>query len=168
MRCKFCKKSNLLVACDLRVIKTIAAVQYVAHLPGYKCKDCGQDFVKEVIHMDYQKRLVVAVSYGPPHGEGFRLMRRWMGLRQHEMGGLFGVRGESVCRWEGGIRRVHVSAWNLLAIIVQEHAVKGQSHTLEKLYEFRDRDPIETLDLYKNNPVQRPPPKRGRPRYVPI
>lgn len=168
MRCKYCKRSNLLEECELQLTETLSAVQYRAKLPGYRCKDCGKDFLKAVVYDDYQKRLAVAVSKGPPKGDGFRVMRRWLGIRQIEMGDLFGIRGESVCRWEKGRRRVHLSAWNLLAIIVQEVAAKGHSCTLEKLYELRDREPVESLDLYERDPLHVPPPKRGRPRYVPV
>jgi len=168
MRCPNCKNSSLTGEAELLRTEVVAGVEYRAHLPGWLCANCNGGYVKAVIHKDYQKRLALAVSKGPPQGDAFRIMRRWLGISQLEMQKFFGVRGESICRWERGRRKVPLSAWYLLAVIVQETAEKGHSSTLDRLYELNGLDPIESLDLYKGNPIHMPPPKRGRPRYVPI
>ncbi len=73
-----------------------------------------------------------AIGRGHRDGATLRFVRKALGLRAAELGGLLEVSAETVSRWENGHRAATPSVWNTLADLVADR-LTGATTTLDRL-----------------------------------
>lgn len=87
--------------------------------------------VSAAVGIAAERQIACSVAHDQPSGEGFRYMRRSLGLKAKQLGALLGVRAESVSRWENARICVDLHAWVLLGILVFE--------SQGRVYDVRER-----------------------------
>lgn len=99
MRCPSCNKTDSFRAWEGPV--QMLEVEIVAH--GQRCRSCGE-ILFDGSEIDRQEREVAAaiVARGIRSGKEFKLVRKIAGFRAHEIADMFGIRPETVSRWERG------------------------------------------------------------------
>jgi putative zinc finger/helix-turn-helix YgiT family protein len=99
MRCPTCKKENSLRPWEGTT--TVMGVELEGS--GQRCGPCGEVLI-ELTERGRQERLAAErlVARGVRSGIEFRFVRKLAGLRANEVAALFGVRKETVSRWERG------------------------------------------------------------------
>ena len=97
MKCPSCKKKNTLSAWEGTI--TRMGVEIVAR--GQRCSSCGEELY-DAKEIDRQDALITAalVARGIRTGEEFVFVRKSAGLAAADIARLFGVRPETVWRWE--------------------------------------------------------------------
>src|SRR4051812_46497597 len=101
--------------------------EFTGALRTQTCDACGESYVDladgKRYEMDVARDLAVGAAIGP---EGFRYMRKALGMKADHLASLLDVARETLSRWETGEREIPRMAWALLAGIVLED-VKGAS-----------------------------------------
>jgi putative zinc finger/helix-turn-helix YgiT family protein len=99
MRCPSCKKENTLRPWE----GTLPVMGMEIEGRGRCCKVCGEVLL-ELSEVERQQRLAAAhlVARGIRSGAEFKFVRKHAGLRANEVADMFGVRKETVSRWERG------------------------------------------------------------------
>lgn len=99
MKCPTCRKDNTLEAWEGTI--TRMGIAFTAR--GERCSACGEQLFDYEEAKRQQRVLVAAlVERGVRTGPEFALVRKAAGLRGVEVAELFGVRPETVSRWEHG------------------------------------------------------------------
>jgi putative zinc finger/helix-turn-helix YgiT family protein len=99
MRCPTCKKED-----TLRPWTGMTSVMgFEIEGRGQRCKACGE-ILTELTELERQERLVAEqlVARGIRSGQEFRFVRKHARLQANEVAEMFGVRKETVSRWERG------------------------------------------------------------------
>lgn len=145
---------------------TVAGTTFVVKLPAYGCRDCKALFMEGTAleRADLEVACVLA-SRGPASGEGFRFLRKTLGMRAVVIAELLNVTAETVSRWENGQRDVDGNAWIAVGSIVLERAGLPCS-TLKRLMGLAKRPKLPKtvrIDLTKDAAmrVSRIRPRRG-------
>lgn len=99
MECPTCNKENTLRSWE--GAWPVRGIDLVAH--GQRCSSCGEILVASSEHGRLE-RLAAAqlVARGIRTGRELKFVRKLAGLRANEVAYLFGVRSETVSRWERG------------------------------------------------------------------
>lgn len=99
MRCPTCKKENTLRPWE----GTTPVMGVEIEGRGQRCRECGEILIR-LTERGRQERLAAAqlVARGIRSGVEFKFVRKLAGLRANEVADLFGVRKETVSRWERG------------------------------------------------------------------
>lgn len=99
MRCPTCKKENTFRPWE--GMTTVMGVELEGR--GQRCKACGEVLIK-LTERGRQEQLAAArlVARGIRSGVEFKFVRKIVGLRANEVADMFGVRKETVSRWERG------------------------------------------------------------------
>lgn len=99
MRCPACKKEGTL--CPWKGMTPVMGLEIEAH--GQRCKACGE-ILTPIAELERQGQLAAEqlVARGIRTGDEFRFVRKHAGLRANEVAEMFGVRKETVSRWERG------------------------------------------------------------------
>jgi putative zinc finger/helix-turn-helix YgiT family protein len=99
MRCPICKKDNTLHPWE--GLTTVMGIEVEGR--GQRCRSCGEVLI-ELTERGRQERLAAEqlVARGIRSGVEFKFVRKLAGLRANEVADMFGVRKETVSRWERG------------------------------------------------------------------
>ena len=99
MRCPTCKKQNTLRPWT----GTTSLMGFEIEGHGQRCKACGE-ILTELTELERQEQLVAEqlVTRGIRSGQEFRFVRKHAGFQANEVAAMFGVRKETVSRWERG------------------------------------------------------------------
>jgi putative zinc finger/helix-turn-helix YgiT family protein len=99
MRCPTCKKEDTVHPWE--GMTTVMGFEVEGR--GQRCASCGELLI-ELTERARQERLAGAqlVARGIRSGVEFKLVRKLAGLRANEVAEMFGVRKETVSRWERG------------------------------------------------------------------
>jgi putative zinc finger/helix-turn-helix YgiT family protein len=99
MRCPNCRKDNTIRPWEGKIQRL--GVDMTA--TGRRCSACGETLF-DAAEAERQEQVLVAglVERGGRTGSEFALVRKAAGLRGVEVAELFGVRPETVSRWEHG------------------------------------------------------------------
>ena len=99
MRCPSCKKTDTLRSWTGAL--QVMGVEIVAH--GRRCRSCGETLY-EAGELERQERELATalVARGIRTGQEFKHVRKIAGLRANDVAEMFGVRPETVSRWERG------------------------------------------------------------------
>ncbi len=99
MRCPTCKKENTLRPWEGPW--PVRGIDLVAH--GRSCSSCGEVLVALSEHGRLERIAAEQlVARGIRTGAEFKFVRALAGLRANEVAEMFGVRPETVSRWERG------------------------------------------------------------------
>jgi putative zinc finger/helix-turn-helix YgiT family protein len=99
MRCPGCKKNGTLRSWQGPI--TLMGVEIVAR--GRRCESCGETlFDFEEVGRQEQAVADALIKRGIRTGTEFKFVRKVAGLRANEVANMFGVRAETVSRWEHG------------------------------------------------------------------
>jgi putative zinc finger/helix-turn-helix YgiT family protein len=99
MRCPTCKKEN-----SFRPWKGMTPVMgFELEGRGQCCKACGE-ILMNLTELGRQERIAAErlVARGIRSGVEFKFVRKVVGFRANEVADMFGVRKETVSRWERG------------------------------------------------------------------
>lgn len=112
--------------------------EFTGSLRTRTCESCSEGYVDlsdgKRYEMDVARDLAVGAGIGP---EGFRYMRKALGMKAEQLATLLDVARETLSRWETGDREIPRMAWALLAGIVLEGST-GSSPTLSRLVDFKE------------------------------
>ncbi len=99
MRCPACKKEDTFRPWE--GMTTVMGIELDGR--GQRCKACGEILI-ELTERGRQERLAGErlVARGIRSGVEFKFVRKLAGLRANEVADMFGVRKETVSRWERG------------------------------------------------------------------
>jgi putative zinc finger/helix-turn-helix YgiT family protein len=99
MRCPTCKKEK-----SLRPwVGVIPVMGIDLECRGERCSSCGEVLIKLSERGRQEKRAAEhMVARGIRSGGEFKFVRKLAGLRANEVADMFGVRKETVSRWERG------------------------------------------------------------------
>lgn len=123
MRCADCQKVGTLFLWR----GTVDILGVVVKTAGLRCRSCGETVFSER-EVRRQERMVAAalVARGISAGNEFKLVRKAVGLRAHDVAEMFGVRPETVSRWERGTIAVPRTAAFALGELYQRPKVTRQ------------------------------------------
>jgi putative zinc finger/helix-turn-helix YgiT family protein len=99
MKCPACKEEDMLRPWEGKT--TVMGV--VIEGRGRRCRACGEILI-ELTERGRQERLAAErlVARGIRSGVEFKFVRKLAGLQANEVADMFGVRKETVSRWERG------------------------------------------------------------------
>ena len=115
MNCPSCNKEGTLRSWD----GTTTVMGMAVEAKGQRCKACGEILIG-LADRGRQERLAAErlVARGIRSGVEFKFVRKVAGLRANEVADLFGVRKETVSRWERGEVEVpRIAAYTLGALL---------------------------------------------------
>ncbi|HVE85768.1 MAG TPA: type II TA system antitoxin MqsA family protein [Myxococcales bacterium] len=131
-RCVECGKAELRKA-SVRHSMAVGPYSVTGDLDARRCRHCGAVFfTADVVRQFEQRAAKHLAELGAHSGETFRFMRKTLGLRAAELGGLLDVTAETISRWETGEREVDRKAAALLQAMVIE-AASGKGDTRRRL-----------------------------------
>jgi putative zinc finger/helix-turn-helix YgiT family protein len=124
MKCPTCRKDNTLKAWEGKI--TRMGVELTAH--GERCSACGEQLF-DYAEAKRQRQVLVAalVERGVRTGQEFALVRKAADLRGVEVAELFGVRPETISRWEHGEAEIPRTAAFALAELYKHPKLTRQS-----------------------------------------
>lgn len=124
MKCSTCRKDNTLRAWE----GTITRMGVEISARGERCSSCGEQlFDYEEVGRQEQVLVAALVERGVRTGPEFALVRKAAGLRGVEVADLFGVRPETVSRWEHGESEIPRTAVYALAQLYRHPKLTRQS-----------------------------------------
>jgi len=99
MRCPMCKKEDSFPPWEGKM--TVRGIEVEGY--GQRCTSCGEILIK-LSERGRQERLAAEqlVARGIRSGDEFQFVRKMAGLQANEVADMFGVRKETVSRWERG------------------------------------------------------------------
>ncbi len=123
MRCPICKKEGTLRPWE----GTTTVMGFEVEGRGQRCKSCGE-LLMELTERGRQERLAAAqlVARGIRSGVEFKFVRKLAGLRANEVAEMFGVRKETVSRWERGEVEIPRTAAYALGALFEHPKVTRQ------------------------------------------
>ena len=139
MHCPTCKKDNTLRPWE--GLTPVMGVEIEGR--GQRCRSCGEVLI-ELTERGRQERLAAKrlVTRGIRAGVEFKFVRKLAGLRANEVADMFGVRKETVSRWETARRYAMLNCsfcWSgTSASTRHEHSSRG-ARRRTKLAGKRDR-----------------------------
>ena len=99
MRCPSCNKTDSFRAWEGTI--QMLGVEIVAR--GKRCRSCGEVlFDGEEVERQERETATAIVARGIRSGKEFKLVRKVAGFRANEIADMFGIRPETVSRWERG------------------------------------------------------------------
>ena len=116
------------------IVRYVAGCTYTILVPETKDSSEATWFEGRIsadVGIAAERQIACSVAHDQPSGEGFRYMRRALGLTAKKLGALLGVRAESISRWETKRVGVDHRAWVLLGILVFE--------SQGRVYDVRER-----------------------------
>lgn len=124
MKCPTCRKDNTLKAWEGTI--TRMGVEIAAR--GERCSSCGEQLFDYEEAGRQERALVTAlVERGVRTGPEFALVRKAAGLRGVEVAELFGVRPETISRWEHGETEIPRTAAYALGQLYKHPKLTRQS-----------------------------------------
>lgn len=103
-----------------------------------ECEKCGTEYASwnalKTLQTMVARDLAVSAAIG---GEGFKYMRKALGIKAKHLASLLDVTRETLSRWETGEREIPRMAWTLLAGMVLEGS-NERSPTLSLLVGLKD------------------------------
>ena len=112
---------------------TVAGHVFTGPIKARRCEACGEaTFTSEALErFELQADMKLARS-GEITGEGFRLLRKALGLRATELAELVGAAPETISRWETGKRVAERSALVILGSLIEDR-LEGRTHTADRI-----------------------------------
>ncbi len=124
MRCPSCKKEDTLRPWSGTI--TLSGVEIQTR--GQQCSTCGEQlFDYEEVGRQEQVLAAALVERGIRKGNEFALVRKAAGFKAVEVAELFGVRPETVSRWEHGESEIPRTAAFALAELFRHPKLTRQS-----------------------------------------
>jgi DNA-binding XRE family transcriptional regulator len=149
-RCVSCRSSDVwetTEAVEVRVPAPEPLLVRVTGVAAVKCGACGE-VVLAGADLGRAELLAgaEALARGLRDGGTFKFVRKALGMRAAELGGLLDVSPETISRWENGHRAAERSVWNTLADLVSDR-LQGTSTTLQRLTAPRPSIPKQPVRL---------------------
>lgn len=99
MRCPTCRKEDTFAPWE----GTLPVREFEIECRGQQCRSCGEILIR-LTERGRQEQIAARriVARGIRTGSEFRFVRKRAGLQANEVADMFGVRKETVSRWERG------------------------------------------------------------------
>lgn len=129
--CLHCRGS--LVRARREQERVVGDTCFMVRSPAAACKRCHAVFLPAdgLAQIDLAVACELALR-APPSGEGFRFIRRALGLKAMDLALLLRVTPETVSRWENDQRMVDANAWISVGALALERA-SLPTQTLQRL-----------------------------------
>ncbi len=119
MKCGSCGRGTMArVESEMR--RTVAGHTFSGMVGALQCKVCSA----EEIELDEAKRFERAIAGelagALPSGQAIQFIRKVLGYTAAELASLFGVRPETVSRWETDKNPIDRAAWTLFALLLAD------------------------------------------------
>lgn len=106
---------------------------FAAQLPAQRCTKCSETYLTADAVGQFELAVALRLAdAGAGSGDGFRFMRKALGLKSVELAGLLDVAAETMSRWESGKLTVPRSSAALLTAMVHD-TVDGKTTTRDQL-----------------------------------
>jgi len=136
-QCPFCTDGEL-QPCTAEHSRELDGTRFAMSIDGLLCSACNERIFSDDEVERFEQALTKSMAYRPPGREGFRWLRRRLGLSGVEVAELLGTTPETVSRWETGKRDIDKSMWVLLGRVAVE-AIQGRSDTRAALLLSREK-----------------------------
>ncbi|MGZ5967372.1 MAG: type II TA system antitoxin MqsA family protein [Polyangiales bacterium] len=111
---------------------------FIASQPFTRCEACGESISDgRWLHAFELEIARTIATDGPSTGDGFRFMRKAIGLQASELAELLDVTRETVSRWENEKQDLERRAVAILSSLVLE-TVEGRRLLLDRLHALRN------------------------------
>jgi DNA-binding transcriptional regulator YiaG len=118
--------------------RAVAGHTFVADLPAYVCKSCGESVIDYATLHRFNLAIAGRIAeLGASSGEAFKFMRKAIGMKAVDLATLLNVAPETISRWETGQRSVDRGALIVLGAIVLDQ-LGNRTTTIERLHALQE------------------------------
>ncbi len=140
-KCHQCGSSDMRAA-TLDDVRELDGQRFAARVKGQRCGSCGERYFPGGAGPSpaEARAAEVLAREGVRGSEGFRFLRRFVGLKAAELAELLNLRGETVSRWENGRAAIDRAAAAALCALAADK-LAGRTDMRERLEAMQARPP---------------------------